>query len=336
MSRPLKLDLHVARYLMANKARRKKRFPFVTMLEPLELCNLACVGCGRVREYRDVMDRKLTVDQCLAAVRESGAPIVSVSGGEPLLHPQIGEIVRALRDDGRFMYFCTNGLLLEESLDQFEPSEQLCFVVHLDGTQAVHDAVTGRPGTFDTAVSAIRAAIARGHRVCTNTTLFHGTDVDDVLRLFRQLTAMNIEGLMVSPGYAYKDAPDQELFLERQESINVFRRVLDPAHGFPFYNNPLYLDFLRGERTFDCAAWTTVTYTVLGWRLPCYTIADRHVDSVEELYADDLWQHYGPGRDKRCANCMMHSSFEGASILDAFRHPSSLIRLAVGTRGGSK
>ncbi len=335
MSRPLKLDLRVARYLMANKARRNKRFPFVTMLEPLELCNLACVGCGRVREYRDVMDRRLTVDQCLAAVRESGAPIVSVSGGEPLLHPQIGEIVRSLRDDGRYMYFCTNGLLLEELLDQFEPSEQLCFVVHVDGTKAVHDEVTGRPGTFDTAVAGIRAALARGHRVCTNTTLFHGTDVEDVGKLFRQLTDMKVEGLMVSPGYAYKDAPDQELFLERQESIDVFRRVLDPSQGFPFYNNPLYLDFLRGERTYDCAAWTTVTYTVLGWRLPCYTIADRHVDSVEELYADEVWEQYGPGRDRRCANCMMHSSFEGASILDAFRHPSALLRLAAGTRGGS-
>jgi len=335
MSRPLKLDLRVARYLMANKARRNKRFPFVTMLEPLELCNLACVGCGRVREYRDVMDRKLTVDQCLAAVRESGAPIVSVSGGEPLLHPQIREIVRALRDDGRYMYFCTNGLLLEELLDRFEPSEQLCFVVHVDGTKAIHDEVTGRPGTFDTAVSAIRAALARGHRVCTNTTLFHGTDVEDVGKLFRQLTDMKVEGLMVSPGYAYKDAPDQELFLERQESIDVFRRVLDPSQGFPFYNNPLYLDFLRGKRTYDCAAWTTVTYTVLGWRLPCYTIADRHVDSVEELYRDEVWEQYGPGRDRRCANCMMHSAFEGASILDAFRHPSSLLRLAVGTRGGS-
>lgn len=335
MSRPLKLDLHVARYLMAKKVRRVKRFPFVTMLEPLELCNLACVGCGRVREYRDAMDRKLSVDQCLAAVQESDAPIVSVSGGEPLLHPQIGDIVRALHEDGRYMYFCTNGLLLEEMLDQFQPSEQLCFVVHVDGTQAVHDEVTGRPGTFDTAISAIRAAIAQGHRVCTNTTLFHGTDVDDVLHLFRQLTDLKVEGLMVSPGYAYKDAPDQELFLERQESIHVFRRVLDPAHGFPFYNNPLYLDFLRGERSYDCAAWTTVTYTVLGWRLPCYTIADRHVDSVDELYADDLWEQYGPGRDKRCANCMMHSSFEGASILDAFRHPSALVQLAVGTRGGT-
>jgi hopanoid biosynthesis associated radical SAM protein HpnH len=332
VSRPIRLDFDVARYLVGRKLHRFPRFPFVTMLEPLELCNLACVGCGRVREYRNVIDRKLSVEECMGAVRSSGAPIVSISGGEPLLHPQIDEIVRSIRADGRYMYFCTNGLLLQENLDRFTPSRQLCFVVHLDGTKSIHDQVTGRPGTFDTAVAAIRDAIARGHRVCTNTTLFHGTDVDDVHRLFRQLAEIGVEGLMVSPGYAYEDAPDQELFLQRQDSINVFRRVLDPSKGFPFYNNPLYLDYLRGEREYDCAAWTTVTYTVLGWRLPCYTIADRHVEDVNELYADEVWQTYGPGKDKRCANCMMHSSFEGASILDAFHHPAALARLARGAR----
>jgi len=333
MSRPLKLDLAMARHLMGQKARRRRRFPFVTMLEPLEACNLACVGCGRVREYRDVMDRRLTVDECLAAVRASGAPIVSISGGEPLLHSQIGELVRAIRDDGRFMYLCTNGLLLRETLDRFEPSQQLSFVVHLDGTEAIHDQVTERPGTYATAIAGIRDAIARGHRVCTNTTLFEGSNVEDLHALFATLTELGVEGLMVSPGYAYEDAPDQELFLKRQESIGVFRRVLDPTKGFPFYNNPLYLDYLRGDREYDCAAWTTVTYTVLGWRLPCYTIADRHTDDVEELFADEVWDRYGPGKDRRCANCMMHSAFEGASILDALRRPTDLVRVARGVWG---
>jgi len=333
MSRPLKLDLAMARHLMGQKARRRRRFPFVTMLEPLEACNLACVGCGRVREYRDVMDRRLTVDECLAAVRASGAPIVSISGGEPLLHSQIGELVRAIRDDGRFMYLCTNGLLLRETLDRFEPSQQLSFVVHLDGTEAIHDQVTERPGTYATAIAGIRDAIARGHRVCTNTTLFEGSNVEDLHALFATLTELGVEGLMVSPGYAYEDAPDQELFLKRRESIGVFRRVLDPTKGFPFYNNPLYLDFLRGDREYDCAAWTTVTYTVLGWRLPCYTIADQHTDDVEELFADEVWDRYGPGKDRRCANCMMHSAFEGASILDALRRPTDLVRVARGVWG---
>jgi hopanoid biosynthesis associated radical SAM protein HpnH len=330
MSRPLKLDLKMARYLMAQKARRAARFPLVTILEPLELCNLSCTGCGRVREYRDVVDRQLTIEQSIAAVRASGAPIVSISGGEPLLHPEIDQIVRTILDDGRFIYLCTNGLLMGDALDRLAPSKQLAFVVHLDGTAEIHDRVTERDGTYDTAIAAICEAVARGHRVCTNTTLFHGSDVEDVHELFRRLTALGVEGLMVSPGYAYEDAADQELFLQRQESIRVFREILDPSHGFPLYNNPLYLEFLRGDRTYDCAAWTTVTYTVLGWRLPCYVLADRHTDDIGELFDDDLWKQYGPGRDRRCAHCMMHSSYEGASVLHAMRNPRALARLARG------
>ncbi len=333
MSRPLKLDFAVARHLVGKLAQRGGRFPLVTMLEPLEACNLACTGCGRVREYRDVVDHRLTVEQCLAAVRASDAPIVSISGGEPLLHAQIGEIARAIADDRRFIYLCTNGLLLREKLDLFEPSERLAFVVHLDGTESAHDRITERPGTYATAVAAIREAVARGHRVCTNTTLFHGSDVEDLHALFATLVDLGVEGLMVSPGYSYEDAPDGDLFLQRQESIDVFRKVLDPTKGFPFYNNPLYLDFLRGERTYECAAWTTVTYTVMGWRLPCYAIADRHVEDIAELFEDAVWGRYGPGREPRCVNCMMHSSFEGASILDALRRPSALARLARGAWG---
>ena len=334
MRRPLKLDLTMARYLVSRKARGVRRFPLVTMVEPLEACNLACVGCGRVREYRDVIDRRLTVDESVSAARASGAPIVSISGGEPLLHEKIGDIARAITDEKRFVYLCTNGLLLREKLDQFDPSSHLAFVVHLDGTEAIHDHVAQRPGTYREAIAAIREAVARGHRVCTNTTLFDGSDVDDLHRLFSELTQWGIEGLMVSPGYAYEDAPDQELFLQREESIGVFRRVLDPAYGFPFYNNPLYLDFLRGETAYDCAAWTTPTFTVRGWRVPCYTIADRHTDDLEELFAADLWERYGPGRDRRCANCMMHSSFEGASILHAMSHPRALARMARGAWKG--
>jgi len=330
MSRPWKLDVAVGKYLMREKARRRKRFPLVTMLEPLEACNLACVGCGRIREYTRVLDRRLDVDECLRAVRVSNAPIVSISGGEPLLHRDIGQIARAVAGDRRYIYLCTNGLLLRERLDAFTASERLCFVVHLDGTEEIHDQVTEREGTYAEATAGIREAIARGHRVCTNTTLFHGSDVEDLHRLFGRLKQMGVEGLMVSPGYAYEDAPDRELFLLRQESIDVFRRVLDPASGFPFYNNPLYLDFLRGERTYECAAWTTPTYTVLGWRVPCYTIADRHAEDLDEVFEAALWEDYGPGRDRRCANCMMHSAFEGASILHALSHPRALFRMVRG------
>ncbi|MEW5825601.1 MAG: adenosyl-hopene transferase HpnH [Candidatus Bipolaricaulota bacterium] len=333
MSRPFALDVAVARHIAGRSLRRTRRYPLVTMLEPLEACNLSCTGCGRIREYRDVLDRRLSTQDCLAAVRAAGAPIVSVSGGEPLLHVEIAEIVEALRDDGRFVYLCTNGLLLQETLDRLPPSRQLCFVVHLDGTEEVHDRVTGRPGTYRTALAAIRDALARGHRVCTNTTLFHGSDAEDLHALFFTLQSLGVEGLMVSPGYAYEDVVDRDQFLARREAVAAFRRVLDPSKGLPFYNNPLYLDFLRGERDYPCAAWTTVTYTVLGWRLPCYAIADRHVEHVEELFDESVWESYGPGIDARCANCMMHSSFEGASILAALRRPRDLVRVACGVWG---
>ena len=334
MRRPLGLDMAMARYLLARKASRSKRFPFVTMLEPLETCNLACVGCGRIREYRDVIDQRLSVEQCLAAVRESGAPIVSISGGEPLLHPQIDQIVRVIVGDRRYVYLCTNGLLLREMLDRLPQSARLSLVVHLDGTAAVHDRVTERSGTFETAVAAIREAVARGFRVCTNSTLFHGSEVDDLHALFAQLTALGVEGLMVSPGYAYEEVGDRDLFLQRRESIELFRLVLDPTKGFPFYNNPLYLNFLRGEAEYDCAAWTTPTYTVLGWRSPCYALADEHLEEIGDLFEPGLWETYGPGRDRRCTNCMMHSSFEGASILHAMSHPKALLQLARGAWKG--
>jgi hopanoid biosynthesis associated radical SAM protein HpnH len=330
VSRPRALDWAMVHHLMGRKVRREARFPLVTMLEPLEACNLSCVGCGRVREYEHVVDRRLSLEECRVAVRAAGAPVVSVSGGEPLLHSDIDEIVGEITEQGRFVYLCTNGLLLRERLDSFVPSLRLAFVVHLDGTDAVHDRVTGRPGTYRTALGAIREAIGRGFRVCTNTTLFRGTDVEDVHRLFKTLTAMGVEGLMVSPGFAYEDVSARDVFLQRQEAIGVFRRVLDARNGFPFYNNPLYLEFLRGEREYDCAAWTTVTYTVLGWRVPCYALADAHADEVSALFEPDVWTRYGPGRDPRCANCMMHSSFEGASILHAMTHPAVLARLARG------
>jgi hopanoid biosynthesis associated radical SAM protein HpnH len=215
MRRPAKLDLAMARYLMVQKARRKKHFPFVTMLEPLEACNLHCIGCGRVIEYKDAIHERLSVEESLVAVHASGGPIVSVSGGEPLLHEQIGEIVRAITEEKRFVYLCTNGLLLREKLDLFKPSPYLSFVVHVDGTKKIHDYVTRREGTYDEAIAGIREAIARGFRVNTNSTLFHGSDVEDLHTLFAQLTEMGVEGLMVSPGYAYEDVSDRELFLKR-------------------------------------------------------------------------------------------------------------------------
>ncbi|HAF71073.1 MAG: Radical SAM domain protein [Acetothermia bacterium 64_32] len=328
MSRPISMTLELARYLLPRRRwpGGGRLFPIVLMLEPLEACNLRCIGCGRVREYQDVMDKRMSVDQALKIAEAAGAPVVSVSGGEPLLHPKIADIVRGLIEQRRWVYLCTNGLLLRESLERFKPARRLCFVVHLDGTEKVHDHVAQRPGTYQEAVSAIKEALARGFRVCTNTTIFHGSDVEDVRRLFYTLKALGVEGLMLSPGYAYEAVSEKELFLKRQESIRVFRRILDPQDRLPFYDNPLFLDFLRGIRDYRrCAAWAIPTYTVLGWRKPCYLIADEHVGELSEILDPELWARYGPGKDPRCAGCMLHSGFEPASVLDVLNHPWRLL-----------
>ncbi len=328
MGRPLSLTVELARYLLPRRKwpSRGKLFPIVLMLEPLEACNLRCVGCGRVREYAQVMNRRMSVDEALAAAERAGAPVVSVSGGEPLLHPQIAEIVRGLIEQGRWVYLCTNGLLLREKLAEFPRHKKLCFVVHLDGTEKIHDAITQRPGTFLEAISAIKEALRRGFRVATNTTVFHGSDVADLKTLFRLLTDLGVEGLMISPGYAYESVSERELFLQKEEAIRVFRALLDGRNGFRFYDNPLFLAFLRGEREYrECAAWAIPTYTVLGWRLPCYLIADRHTQDLAEILDPAIWQSYGPGRDPRCAGCMLHSGFEPRSVLEAVNRPWALL-----------
>jgi len=332
MARPRGLDRRLGAYLLKNLLSGRKRFPLVTILEPLERCNLACPGCGRIREYSHIRDKQLSVEEALAAVEESGAPVVSISGGEPLLHPQIGEIVAELVERRYFVYLCTNGLLLKRSLEKFEPSKYLAFVVHLDGMEENHDRSTRREGVFQLAFEALEAALEAGFRVTTNTTIYKGSDVEDLHQLFRVLTELGVEGLMVSPGYSFEMASEQDRFLEREESIRVFRRIIDPVKGFRFYNNPLYLEFLRGEREYECAAWGTPTYTPLGWRKPCYILADEHVQSIKELFDEGLWERFGPGRDPRCANCMMHSGFEPASILGAFHRPWELLAMIRGMR----
>lgn len=328
MGRPWRMTYELGRYLVPRRRwpTQGKLFPIVLMLEPLEACNLCCSGCGRVREYRDYIADRLSIDQCLAVAEQAGAPVVSVSGGEPLLHPAIAEVARGLVGQKRWVFLCTNGLLLRDVLDRFRPDERLCFVVHLDGTQAVHDALTGRAGTYDEAAAAIREARAQGFRVATNTTVFRGSDPADLAVLFRGLADLGVEGLMVSPGYAYEHVEEQDLFLQREEAVRTFQRILDSRNGLPFYDNPLFLDFLRGKRTYACAAWAVPTYTVLGWRLPCYLIADAHVQELESVLDPSLWRRYGPGRDSRCAGCMIHAGFEPASVLDALRHPWDLLR----------
>lgn len=332
MSRPLEMALRLGWYIIKNKLKGRKRFPLVTMLEPLEKCNLACVGCGRIREYESVIDRMLTVEQCLAAVEESGAPIVSIAGGEPTLHPQIDEIVKGIIARKKFVYMCTNALLMDRVMKKIPPSKYFCFVVHLDGMEQAHDRSVYRKGVFKIAMRGIQRALERGYRVTTNTTIFNGCDEEDLLKMFKMLTDMGIEGCMVSPGYQFDSVPDQDLFVSRRKAREIFKRVLDPKHGIRFYNNPLYLEFLRGEREYQCSAWSNPTYTILGWREPCYLLADRHTQDINDLYRDEVWERYGVGKDPRCANCMMHCGFESASIFSALTNPRDALEMI---RGGA-
>ena len=327
MARPLELALRLGWYILKNKAKLRRRFPLVTMLEPLEACNLACEGCGRIREYEAVIDRTVSVEKCLAAVEESGAPIVSIAGGEPTLHPQIHDIVNGVTARKKFVYMCTNALLMDRVMKNIPPSKYFCFVVHLDGMEEAHDKSVYRKGVFKMAIRGIETALAKGYRVTTNTTVFNGCDEDDLIEMFTLVTKMGVEGAMVSPGYQFKFVPNQELFVSRQAARKIFKNVLDPKRKIRFYNNPLYLDFLRGDREYSCTAWSNPTYTVMGWREPCYLLGDRHTQDVNDLFKDEVWDRYGVGTDPRCANCMMHCGFESASVFSALSSPRDAIRM---------
>ena len=327
MGRPLEMALRLGWYILRNKLSGRRRFPLVTMLEPLEKCNLACEGCGRIREYEAVIDRELSVERCLAAVEESGAPIVSIAGGEPTLHPQIHEIVNAITARKRFVYLCTNALLMERVMKKIPPSKYVCFVVHMDGTEKVHDRSVYRKGVFKIAIRGIKTALERGYRVTTNTTVFNDCDQDDLIEMFTMLTHMGVEGCMVSPGYQFESVPNQELFVSRQNAWRIFTNILDPRRKLAFYNNPLYLDFLRGNREYQCTAWSNPTYTIMGWREPCYLLGDRHTQKMSDLLDKSLWDRYGVGKDPRCANCMMHCGFESASVFGALTNPRDALKM---------
>ena len=327
MGRPLEMALRLGWYILKIKISRRQRFPLVTMLEPLEKCNLACEGCGRIREYEPVLDQMLSVEQCLNAVEESGAPIVSIAGGEPTLHPQIHDIVNSITARKKFVYMCTNALLMERVMKKIPPSKYFCFVVHLDGMEEAHDRSVYRKGVFKIAMRGIEAALRQGYRVTTNTTVFNGCDEEDLIEMFTMVTEMGVEGSMVSPGYQFAAVPNQELFVSRQKARKIFKNVLDPKRKIRFYNNPLYLDFLRGNREYDCTAWSNPTYTVMGWREPCYLLGDRHTQKIDNLFNAELWERYGVGKDPRCANCMMHCGFESASVLGALRNPKDAFKM---------
>jgi hopanoid biosynthesis associated radical SAM protein HpnH len=322
MSIPLRQSMVIGRYLMTQKLRRRTHFPLLVELEPLFQCNLACSFCGKIQYPEHVLKQRMPVDQAVAAIEESGAPMVSIAGGEPLVHPEVDEIVRQLIARKRFVFLCTNAILMEKRLDRFEPSRYFAWVVHLDGLRERHDQFVERDGIFDKAVSAIRAAKELGFRVNTNTT-FLSTDtpktVRDVLDFLND--ELRVDAIQISPAYAYEKAPDQEHFPGVTQTRKLFSEAF--ADGgrdrWRLNHTPLFLDFLEGKVDFQCTPWGIPSYSIFGWQRPCYLMGDGYTKTYKELIETTDWDAYGRGRDERCANCMAHCGYEPTAVLESTR-----------------
>jgi hopanoid biosynthesis associated radical SAM protein HpnH len=310
---PLSLSLDLGRYLLKKRLQGVEKFPLVLMLEPTHQCNLACQGCGRIQEYQDTLDQSLTLEECLSSVEECGAPVVTITGGEPLIYPPVFDLVQELVRRRKHIYLCTNAVLLERSLPKLPVSDHLTLSLHLDGLAPTHDRLLGRPGLFNIAIRAIKAAKAKGLRVCTNTTIYKETDIQEIEILFSYLDHLGVDGLLVSPAYSFTGVRD-ELFLGREEIKEKFTLLTGNGQDFKFSNTPLYLSFLRGERDYDCTPWANPTRNPHGWRSPCYQLVDIHYPTFQELMERTDWDKYGVGKDPRCAQCMMHSGFEPTAV----------------------
>ena len=311
----------MAGYMLRKKLGREKKFPLVLMLEPLHACNLTCTGCGRIREYEDTIKEKLSVEECLMSVDEAGAPIVSICGGEPLIYPQIGELVRGILKRRKHIYLCTNGMFIQKKLHLFKPTSRFFFNVHLDGLETTHDLMVERKGVFQAAVEGIKAAKKAGFLVCTNTTVFKDTDIAEIDALYAYLTQLGVDGFMLAPAYGYAAVcstnPDAaaEIFLTREQIKTKFNEAQGLFKKYKMNTSPVYKEFLQGKRELTCAAWASPTRNVKGWKGPCYLITDEHHDSFRGLMEDTNWEEYGYGKDPRCEHCMMHSGYEVAAAL---------------------
>jgi hopanoid biosynthesis associated radical SAM protein HpnH len=327
MSIPVRQQLKVASYIIGRRLRGVRRYPLTLMLEPLFQCNLACPGCGKIDYDSHILKQRLSVEECLAAVDECGAPMVSIPGGEPLIHKDIKQIVEGIIARGKYVYLCTNAILLEKKLDLFTPSEHLTFSVHLDGMRERHDESVGREGIFDTAVSAIRAAKKRGFRVNINTTLFTTARPDEVAEFFDFATHdLKVDGITVSPGYHYEHAPRQDVFMGRRQSKELFRNIFKRGKAsrakWPLSHSSLFLDFVCGNQGYQCTAWSMPCRNVFGWQKPCYLLVDEgYAPTFSDLMEKTDWDDYGVGRNPKCANCMAHCGFEGTAAADSFAHP---------------
>src|SRR5229473_2438973 len=317
---PISQAWTVATYVLKQKLKGRKRYPFVLMLEPLFRCNLACAGCGKIQYPSHVLKAQLTPEECFRAVEECDAPTVAIPGGEPLLHPQIGEIVEGLVARKKYIYLCTNALLLKQKIHLFKPSKYLTFSVHMDGQREHHDFSVCLEGGYDKAVEGIKEALERGFRVTTNTTLFDGADPKSVRAFFDEMMELGVEGMMLSPGYSYEKAPDQSHFLGKARTRRLFRAILSNRRPeWRFNLSPLFLEYLMGKRDFSCTPWGMPTFNLFGWQKPCYLLQDGYADTFAELMAATEWDKYGTeSGNPKCANCMVHSGYEASAVNATF------------------
>ena len=322
MAVPISQMWTVASYVVGQKLKGNKRYPLVLMLEPLFRCNLACAGCGKIQYPAHILKKNLSVTDCFKAVDECGAPMVSIPGGEPLMHPEIDKIVEGLVARKKYIYLCTNALLLKEKLEagMFKPSKYLTFSVHMDGTEENHDFAVCREGTYQVAAEAIRMAVKMGFRVTTNCTLFSGVDPNEVRAFFDEMTELGVEGMMLSPGYSYSKAPDQNSFLHHDDTNQLFEMILsNRKKAWNFNQSPLFLEFLMGKRDFECTPWGNPTFNLFGWQKPCYLLQEGYVDSFKELIEGTEWDNYGKASgNPKCADCMVHCGYEPTAVNHTF------------------
>ena len=332
MAVPLIQQFRVGAYILKQRLSGRARYPLVLMLEPLFRCNLACPGCGKIDYPDEILNRRLSVRECIDAVEECGAPVVSIPGGEPLIHKEIAEIVAELVKRKRFVYLCTNALLLQKKLHLFKPTPYLTFSVHLDGLEAEHDRAVDQDGVFKRAVAAIKEAHAKGFRVNVNCTLFDNAKPDDVAAYLDYVRDLGVEGVTISPGYAYERAPDQEHFLNRRRTKELFREVFRRGKGrrWRFSQSSLFLDFLAGNQNYRCTPWSNPTRNVFGWQRPCYLLNEGYASSFTELMEETDWSSYGTGNYEKCADCMVHCGYEGTAVEDTVRRPLKALKVALG------
>jgi len=331
MGIPLIQKIKVAKYILEQKIKGNKKYPLVLMLEPLFRCNLSCSGCGKIDYPDEILNKRMSLKECLEAVDECGAPIVSIPGGEPLVHTEIGEIVQGIIDKGKFVYLCTNAILLEKKLDLFKPSQYLTFSIHLDGLKKEHDHSVCREGVYDKVIEAIKKAKQKGFRVNINCTLFHQMTPERTAKLFDFVTELGIDGITVSPGYAYERAPDQKNFLKRKKTKKLFRDIFKLGKGkkWVFSQSSLFLDFLAGNQNYKCTPWGNPTRNIFGWQKPCYLLAEGYVKTFDELINDTEWEKYGTGNYEKCANCMVHCGYEPTAAEDSIKNPLKALKVAL-------